>query len=69
MNSLDFLDFLTVLSFVLQIQNQDKLIGIQDVQREVDRAIGEIHAHLEVQDAKIDRILEVIQNETDSEII
>ena len=58
MNSLEFLDILTIISFILQIQNQDKLIGIQDVQREVDRAIGEIHAHLELQDGKLDKILE-----------
>ena len=57
---LNFLDILTLISFALQIQNQNKLIGIQDVQKEVDRAIEEIHKHLEMQDAKIDRILEVL---------
>ena len=63
MNNIEFLDILTVLSFVLQLQNQGNIISINDVQQEVNRAIGEIHAHLEQQDAKINRILEIISNE------
>lgn len=62
---LELLDVLTIVSFVLQLQNQQNIIGIQDVQREVDRAIGEIHAHLEQQDDKINRILEATTNESD----
>lgn len=62
MDNLDFLDVLTLLSFVLQVQNQSNIIGIRDVQKEVDRAIGEIHAHLEAQDAKIDQIIEGVKN-------
>ena len=61
---LELLDVLTIVSFVLQLQNQQNIIGIRDVQKEVDRAIGEIHAHLEQQDGKIDRILEGVY-ETD----
>ena len=63
---LDFLDILTLLSFVLQLQNQNNIIGIRDVQKEVDRAIGEIHAHLEMQDEKLNAIIEgVTKNEAD----
>lgn len=62
-NNLEFLDILTILSFVLQIQNQGNIVGIRDVQNEVDRAIGEIHAHLEEQDRKIDYIIGAIRNE------
>lgn len=65
---LELLDVLTIVSFVLQLQNQQNIIGIRDVQKEVDRAIGEIHAHLEMQDTKIDRILEVL-NETNQETV
>ena len=56
----DFLDLITLMSFILQLQNQGKIIDIRDVQNEVNRAIGEIHAHLESQDEKIDRILEAL---------
>lgn len=61
----EFLDVLTIISFAIQMQNQKNIIGIRDVQNEVDRAITEIHSHLEMQDAKIDRILEALKNEAD----
>lgn len=60
MNDLDFLDMLTIISFWIQIQNQQNIVGIKDVQHEVDRAIDEIHRHLESQDEKIDTILEAL---------
>ena len=60
MNQLELLDILTIISFFLQLQNQRNIIGIQDVQREVDRAIGEIHAHLEQQDKNIENILQML---------
>ena len=62
MNGLEFLDILTVVSFVLQVQNQGRIIDLGDVQDEVNRAVEEIHRHLEEQDKKIDRIIEVIKN-------
>ena len=58
--NLEALDLLTVLSFVLQLQNQGQIIDIRDIQRDNDRAVKEIHAHLEEQDKNINRILEVL---------
>ena len=66
---LELLDILTILSFVLQLQNQNNIIGMRDVQREVDRAIGEIHAHLEEQDRKIDFLIEGMQNENNQKTV
>ena len=62
---LEFLDVLTVLSFVLQLQNQSKIFGLQEVQNDNNRVAQGIHKHLESQDEKIDRILEVLTHETD----
>lgn len=62
---LEFLDILTVLSFVLQLQNQSKIFGLQEVQNDNNRVAQEIHKHLESQDKKIDQILEVLSHETD----
>ena len=59
-----FLDILTVLSFVLQLQNQSKIFGLQEVQNDNNRVAQEIHKHLESQDEKISRILEVLAHET-----
>ena len=61
-----FLDILTILSFVLQVENQGNIIGLSDVQNEVNRAVSEIHAHLEEQDRKIELLLERIgKHDTD----
>lgn len=54
----EFLDVLTIVSFIMQLQNQSKLFGLHDVQDDNNRVAKEIHAHLETQDEKINRILE-----------
>lgn len=56
-----FLDVITILSFVLQLQNQDKLFDINDVQRELQKVQDRIDNHLQIQDDKIDMILELLK--------
>lgn len=65
MDSTEFelLDLLTVLSFIMQVQNQSKLFGINDIQEDNNRVAEEIHQHLKQQDEKINKILELIGNE------
>ena len=58
----EFLDILAIISFAIQMQNQSKIFGISDVQRELQKVVGEIHAHLERQDEKIDLILKGLNN-------
>ena len=53
----EFLDILTIMSFALQVENQNNIIGISDVQNEVNRAVSEIHAHLEEQDRMLKLLL------------
>ena len=68
--NLELLDWLTIFSFILQIQNQSNIIGMSDVQDEVNRAVSEIHAHLEEQDKKIEIIMkEVKRNGTDQKAV
>lgn len=52
-----FLDVITILSFMLQLQNQDKLFDIKDVQKELQKVQDRIDSHLQIQDDKIDMIL------------
>ena len=59
----ELLDLLTVLSFIMQVQNQSKLFGISDIQKDNNRVSEEIHQHLRQQDEKINKILELIGNE------
>ena len=61
----EVLDVLTILSFALQVQNQEHLIDITDVQREVNRAVEEIHRHLEEQDTKLALLLERTEQNED----
>ena len=62
-NQLGLLDILTIISFALQVQNQGNIINIKDVQNEVDRAIDKLNEHLEVQDNKINKIMEALNIE------
>lgn len=64
---LEFLDILTVMSFAIQMMNQSKIFGISDVQKELKKVVEEIHAHLQKQDDKIDRIMEVMGIENHQE--
>lgn len=57
---LDFLDILSIISFMIQIQNQGNIIRISDVQNEVDRAVDKINEHLVEQDRKLNLVLEVL---------
>lgn len=73
---LTFVDILSILSFAVGLQNLDLNIDQNDMDaqtRDLDArvdahikdALSEIHAHLESQDQKISRILEVLENAHD----
>lgn len=61
--NIELLDILTIISFALQVKNQSKIFGINDVQKEFHNIVTEIHQHLEKQDDKIDRIMELLKND------
>ena len=61
-----FLDILSVASFIIGLENLNMNITQEDVQATADKILKEVHSHLEAQDKKIDRILEVL-NETNTE--
>lgn len=69
-----FLDIVTLISFIIGLENLDMNISQTDLQEETNRldkkvdekvrlALSEIHEHLEMQDKKFDEILEVINND------
>lgn len=66
MNELDFLDILTIMSFVLQIQNQSHIIDLGDIQEEIGKAVNDIHAHLTIQDEKINKILIALEDKNEN---
>ena len=59
----DFLDILTLMSFVISLENLDLNVTQEDAQNleknmdeKMNRLLNEIHAHLKAQDKKIDEI-------------
>ena len=67
-----FLDIVTLISFVIGLQNLEMNITQNDMQEQtqtinntaderVNRILKEIHSHLEMQDEKIDTILKYLE--------
>ena len=77
--ALTFVDILSILSFAVGLQNLELNIDQNDMDlqtRQIDErasalvsnALSELHSHLERQDQKIDRIIEVL-NENHQEAV
>lgn len=58
---LELLGILTIISFCIQMQNQNKIFSIHDIQSDNDRVLDNIHQHLKIQDDKIDQILSLLK--------
>lgn len=68
MNDLDFLDIITLLSFVISVENLEQNLSQNDKQdlqndlsEKADRILTEIHTHLEKQDKLLTEILNKLQ--------
>ena len=67
----DFLDYISILSFIIALMNLDENMTQgdkqelqQDLADKADTLLMEIHSHLESQDDKLDKILERLNNGT-----
>lgn len=65
-----FIDIISLVSLAIGLENLNENLtqgDKQDLQdsltKNMDRVLNEIHTHLEEQDKKIDKILEVIKND------
>lgn len=68
---LSFIDILSIMSFCLGLENLNENLSQSDKQdlqnnlsESIDKVLQEIHAHLKQQDEKIDKILEVLSNDS-----
>ena len=68
-NQLGLLDILSIMSFVISLMNLDENLGQSDKQElmeelndKTNKLLFELHKHLEVQDDKLDKIMEAIKN-------
>lgn len=62
-NQYEFLDILAIIGFVVGLANYNENVNQTEIQKIVNQAITDIHEHLKMQDDKIDKILEVMNNE------
>ena len=67
---LTFLDILAIMSFCIGLQNLDLNVAQEDLDKQTQeldarlrKVVDDIHKHLQEQDIKIDRLLEVISHE------
>lgn len=77
---LTMLDWLSILSFAVGLQNLDLNVSQQDIQsqtqdlytqfnKQIKTALSEIHSHLEKQDDKIDKILQLLDSATQKKFL
>ena len=68
-----FMDFVGIISLLIGLQNLDLNINQEDMDKQTkeinktvadrtEKALAEIHAHLQTQDKKIDEILNVLRS-------
>ena len=65
---LTFLDTISLISFLIGVMNlnenlsqSDKQDLVQELNKKAEQLLTEIHTHLENQDKKLDRILELLE--------
>ena len=56
----NIMDAMAIISFIIGLANYNENIGQTDLQEVVNGAIDDIHRHLQIQDNKIDMILEML---------
>ena len=56
----NIMDAMAIVSFIIGLANYNENIGQTDLQEIVNGAIDDIHRHLQIQDNKIDMILEML---------
>ena len=70
-NQFTFLDILNIMSFCIGLMNLDENLGqgdkqdiLEEFSEKADILLMDIHKHLTEQDKKIDKIMEVLSNES-----
>ena len=66
---ISFLDAISIISFLVGLQNlemnitqEDMINATEELDKKLRTQVAEIHKHLEMQDNKLDYILEVLKN-------
>lgn len=60
---LGLLDIITIVGFMINIQNYGKNVDQSKLQEVMNQAVSDIHEHLQEQDEKIESILKMLKGE------
>ena len=60
-NNNNFMDILSIFSFVIGLKNYEENIDQSQLQEIAQGIMSDIHRHLQEQDNKIDKILELLE--------
>ena len=58
---LSFIDLLSIMSFLIGVMNLDLNVTAEDIDSQTQTLLNEIHTHLELQDNKLDSIIERLE--------
>lgn len=58
---LSFIDLLSILSFCIGVMNLDLNVSAEDIDNQTQTLLNEMHSHLEVQDSKLDNIIQRLE--------
>lgn len=58
---LSFLDVITIISFIIGVANYNENVSQGVMQDAIEKAVDDIHKHLQEQDEKIDWILTMLE--------
>ena len=59
--NLDIIDIISVMSFIIGVKNYDENVSQSTMDKTVQSAVRDIHNHLEAQDMRIDKIIELLE--------
>lgn len=59
--NLDIIDIISVMSFIIGVKNYDENVSQNTMDKTVASAVRDIHNHLEAQDMRIDKIIELLE--------
>lgn len=58
---LSFIDLLSIMSFCIGVMNLELNVTAEDIDNQTQTLLNEVHTHLEMQDNKLDNIIERLE--------
>ena len=59
--NIGIIDIISIMSFIIGVKNYDENVNQSTMDKTVTSAVRDIHNHLEAQDIRIDKIIEMLE--------